>query len=590
MNGKLCLVCCGDAGPEAEAIVAGENWPDVVVAALSSPCGSSASWEEVRPLIPADCTQLVLFSRSCMQGSNGPPEGFPSVRWLEEECPFRLDDSVPLPRVDQARLLLGRGVAEWRLDEERRAAQLRDQNHLRERADQLAAMDFLRRLALLKDESDTIHAIEEMFLMLFAPEEFRYVRYLDGSIERLDDLSPDLLRQVRSLNGKQDWAWTESGRGFLLRLTWGEEFLGIVFADRFAFPEYRDRYLDLALSIVGVCSLAIENARIFRKIKEAEEVFRKSEERLKIAQAIARLGHWEWDILSGEMRWSDETFRLLGYEPGSFPPERETFFSLIHPDDRERVAEQIELATQEKGEFDVEYRVLLPDGGARIVHGMGKVLLVGSDRQPQMIAAIREVTPPRPVELLGVIQDITDRKELERKLAEEARTDSLTGCFNRRHFTNLARQELARVRRYGGEVSALMLDLDHFKAVNDLHGHQVGDLMLQRFVQVCRSMLREEDVIGRLGGEEFAILLPETDREQAREVAERVRRAVAAAEVIVENATAPLRFTASIGVAALLPEESTVDQLIGRADQALYEAKNAGRNRVVAAGPVCEKE
>jgi diguanylate cyclase (GGDEF)-like protein len=265
-------------------------------------------------------------------------------------------------------------------------------------------------------------------------------------------------------------------------------------------------------------------------------------------------------------------------------PSRDTFFQVIHPDDRARVASHIEQATREGGAFDIEYRIVMPDGTARIVHGMGEVTLVGVHQQPRMIGSLRDVTGQELMEVLGVIQDITERKELELRLAQEAHTDALTGCANRRYFHKAADAELARVRRYGGELAAFMIDLDHFKSVNDGYGHHVGDLVLQKLVQVCRDTLREEDVIGRLGGEEFGVLLPQTGRKTALEVAERLCRAVAAAEVPLDE-QAPVRFTISVGVTTLAPEDPGMDMVLDRADKALYEAKTAGRNRVaIAAG------
>jgi diguanylate cyclase (GGDEF)-like protein len=127
-----------------------------------------------------------------------------------------------------------------------------------------------------------------------------------------------------------------------------------------------------------------------------------------------------------------------------------------------------------------------------------------------------------------------------------------------------------------------MLDIDHFKKINDTYGHKCGDLVLKKLAATCQQVLREVDIIGRIGGEEFAILLPETDKEQAIEVAERLREAIGNAEVAIENGR-PVRFTASIGVTSLTGEDKNMDVLLNIADKALYQAKNAGRNKVVAA-------
>lgn len=342
MTAKLCILCCQNFRPEIEAAVAAENWQDVDVAAFPVRCGRPpVNWDELRPLVTRNHTQVLILGRACLQGLSTPPEGWPPVRQApQQECfhlvagatlvaeaiarggylitPAWLDDwrgnmrrqgfdeqgaagffrdfarelvlldtgvvpdvstklaelatvvDLPATRtavgIDYTRLLLARLVAEWHLDDKIRE---REHGHARERADYMSAMDFLGRLALLKDETETVAAIEELFRMLFAPEEFHYIRIDNGIMACDDALSPDLSRQARTLAG--DWAWTESGSGFLLRVDMAGNPLGIIVVDHFAFPDSRDRYLNLALSIAGVCGLAIENARTYRRIKEVDE-------------------------------------------------------------------------------------------------------------------------------------------------------------------------------------------------------------------------------------------------------------------------------------------------------------------------------
>ncbi len=177
------------------------------------------------------------------------------------------------------------------------------------------------------------------------------------------------------------------------------------------------------------------------------------------------------------------------------------------------------------------------------------------------------------------------RKRLEEELRRQAHTDPLTGVANRRQFLDQAAKELTRQNRYGRPVSLLMLDVDRFKAVNDTYGHAAGDTVLARLAAVCREELRESDLVGRLGGEEFAVLLPETDAPGARDVAERLRLSIAACET--PTAEGVIRFTVSIGVAAHRAEE-TLQNTMARADAALYDAKRAGRDRVVVAAPGAE--
>ena len=169
-----------------------------------------------------------------------------------------------------------------------------------------------------------------------------------------------------------------------------------------------------------------------------------------------------------------------------------------------------------------------------------------------------------------------DNARLFSEVQQLATTDSLTGIFNRRHFFALARGEVERSRRYQYPLSLIMLDIDHFKQVNDTYGHATGDMILQQIAQRCRKNLRETDIFGRYGGEEFVVLLPLTDLENARLVAERLR--LEAAEVGREANVEGV--TISLGVAAMSGSGEDPESLLGKADQALYAAKQAGRNRV----------
>ncbi|MBK3736610.1 PAS domain S-box-containing protein/diguanylate cyclase (GGDEF)-like protein [Azospirillum brasilense] len=180
-----------------------------------------------------------------------------------------------------------------------------------------------------------------------------------------------------------------------------------------------------------------------------------------------------------------------------------------------------------------------------------------------------------------LINDVTALKESEERLRRLSITDPLTGVSNRRHFVEAAEQELTRARRHGRPVTLLMLDLDHFKSINDTHGHAVGDEALRTFTAAGRALLRENDLLGRTGGEEFAILLPDTDVAGARMVAERIRRRTA--ELAVPSGDQAVRFTVSIGVACCAAGTRDVDAMLSSADEALYRAKAAGRNRVVCA-------
>lgn len=174
--------------------------------------------------------------------------------------------------------------------------------------------------------------------------------------------------------------------------------------------------------------------------------------------------------------------------------------------------------------------------------------------------------------------EITKRKEMETHLLRLATTDPLTGLNNRRSFEELAEREFKRAKRYGNPLAALMLDIDWFKQVNDTHGHAAGDEVLKAVARVITDTLRETDLAGRMGGEEFAALLPETDARGAHEVAERLRHTLA--ETGATTGGTQLHVTASIGLAQRNEADKDLAGLLKRADEALYRAKQSGRNRV----------
>jgi len=175
--------------------------------------------------------------------------------------------------------------------------------------------------------------------------------------------------------------------------------------------------------------------------------------------------------------------------------------------------------------------------------------------------------------------EIKERTLLEQRLRELARTDSLTGVMNRRHFMEVAEREVSRSRRYAKPLSVLMMDLDFFKNINDRYGHAAGDQVLVAFVRECQRLLRDEDSLARMGGEEFAILLPETGLEQALIVAEKLRKAIEF-NPVERRGEASIPLTVSVGCSELNEESHDIEMMLSKADQALYRAKKLGRNRV----------
>jgi diguanylate cyclase (GGDEF)-like protein/PAS domain S-box-containing protein len=291
-------------------------------------------------------------------------------------------------------------------------------------------------------------------------------------------------------------------------------------------------------------------------LERSEKLFRSTYDSAAIGMALLNLG-------GRFIKANQALCNIVGYTEEELC--QKTFAEITHPDDLEANRSLMrELVAGACVNYQMEKRYFHKDG--RIIW----ILLTGSATHDSRNEVLYFVVQ---------IQDINEQKALQEKLKTQAFQDYLTGLPNRRHFMEQAAIELARVARYGGELSLLMVDVDNFKKVNDTYGHQTGDRVLQKLGEVSKAILRDVDLIGRIGGEEFAILLPETDGEKAREVAERLRVAIAHESLILEMGV-PLQFTVSIGVATIADHAINLDTFLARADTALYHAKTTGRNKI----------
>ncbi|WP_448145238.1 sensor domain-containing diguanylate cyclase [Pseudomonas silesiensis] len=255
---------------------------------------------------------------------------------------------------------------------------------------------------------------------------------------------------------------------------------------------------------------------------------------------------------------SDGIREIYELEPEVLLLNAEAMFTRIHPQDTTRIRASIRASADNLSPWREEYRVQLPMRGLRWVRG----------------EATPEELPGGGVLWHGYISDITDLKRVEEELRALSVTDSLTGIHNRRYFQERLTTEMARVERGGGELSVIMLDIDHFKRINDHHGHAVGDRVLQAVCERIGHRLRRSDVFCRLGGEEFMVLCPDIDGKQAH---------VLALELWQGLRNSPIDevgiVTASFGIASWRVGEGA-DGLLLRADSGVYAAKQAGRDRV----------
>ena len=193
-------------------------------------------------------------------------------------------------------------------------------------------------------------------------------------------------------------------------------------------------------------------------------------------------------------------------------------------------------------------------------------------------AYIRLNSDGEPIGVEGVARNMTEQKLLEDKLKKFAQIDDLTKVYNRRYFLQLCNKQLNISKRYNHSASVLMIDLDAFKKINDTYGHQYGDETLRHFAETCELHLRDSDIFGRLGGEEFAVFLPETGLEDARNLAERLRLEVK--NSVLELGEKRISFSISIGVSMMnIDQDVTIERLLNQADQAMYRAKQE-RNSV----------
>lgn len=220
----------------------------------------------------------------------------------------------------------------------------------------------------------------------------------------------------------------------------------------------------------------------------------------------------------------------------------------------------------------------LLDAANEVGENRGEVFF-GSLCYDVRLTALRSAGSPVSGKLM-VWRDVSEHKKLESELHRLAVTDELTGLYNRRHFLARGEEDIELARRYDRPLSLMMVDVDHFKDVNDRYGHEVGDRALVMLAGVLSSKLRNVDCVGRIGGEEFALLMPETTGDAACEVACRLIKKVAETCMTLPDGD-KLILTISIGIATLKADETSMAMLLRRADAALYEAKNQGRNRIV---------
>jgi diguanylate cyclase (GGDEF)-like protein/PAS domain S-box-containing protein len=329
---------------------------------------------------------------------------------------------------------------------------------------------------------------------------------------------------------------------------------------------------------VPLGGLLMEYERAFKARVQADAALRESEERFELAVQGTCDGLWDWNLVTDEVWYAARFKELLGYEDDEFPDVLDSLHSHLHPDDYHWTLKAVDDHLHRGEPFDVEYRLRTKDGEYRWFRA--RAIAVRNDEG-------------RPVRMAGSIRDITDRKEaidqleaVSKRLAQfstqvavDARIDPLTKVLNRGSWEEGISIEDERSQRHGHIYSVMIIDIDHFKEFNDTAGHGAGDDCLRAVVDcVCRTC-RLTDVVGRYGGDEFVVLLPETDLPSGRRAAERVLETIRARTIRHEGLGAGASVTVSIGVAQG-PSPDGWRAVLEQADQALYRAKADGKDRI----------
>ncbi|MCW5942444.1 MAG: diguanylate cyclase [Fimbriimonadaceae bacterium] len=308
--------------------------------------------------------------------------------------------------------------------------------------------------------------------------------------------------------------------------------------------------------------LARLNATLEERIADRTHALAQSERRFRdVSEAVGEF-IWETDARGVFVYLSGRVRDVLRYGPEDLLGR--SLFSLMTEDVRAQSAGLMDANESPDGFRGAEIEALDRRGGVVVLQVSGIPIY----EETGALAGWR-----------GAALDVTERKRAEARLHELAQTDPLTGLANRRSFLDMVNEVIARCRREDRPAAMLLLDIDHFKRVNDTYGHEAGDAVIEAVAASLKRLLRDEDVVARYGGEEFALFLPNTAKATAYRIGERVRRSLA--EETIEFGAEPLTITASIGLSAAEADDLDARRLLREADQALYAAKRGGRNQTV---------
>lgn len=302
-----------------------------------------------------------------------------------------------------------------------------------------------------------------------------------------------------------------------------------------------------------------------KQLFKTDKAMVETKQRLQDVITGAELGYWDWNYQTGAYEVNDRWLEILGLTREDINNDVSDWGSRIHPDDRECIMATVEKSIKTNMPYVGDFRMKHRDGHWVWIQGSGS--LIKSDK------LIDE-----PLRLCGIHQDISYRKQMEQELEFRARHDYLTGLYNRIELEKECQEEMKRAQRYRRTLSIFLLDIDHFKQINDTYGHLSGDQVLKQFAAFLQQTVRATDYVARYGGEEFVVILPETSLKKAEELAERLRMQTEELNIALKQTT--LKITISIGISSYPEHGKSYEQLLEAADSAMYQAKMNGRNCV----------
>jgi diguanylate cyclase (GGDEF)-like protein len=509
-------------------------------------------------------------------------------------------DRMPIG-LDFMKMILSAIIMEW----QHKSALTQIKKMMRESnqisADYAMAMDLLMNLTQIHNESDAIAEIVDLFTMLFSADRVIYLPVKEGMLIQRGDHSLQLeeFEAIQTWSRELDSPILEAKFGFSLKMQYYHEMIGVLIIEDLKLPEYKQRYMNLAVSIAQLCGLAISNARMYHQLATTEqkalyergvsETFRKllsdlvSQQDLDdvlnqtlisltklvpIHSAIIYLKHKDqYQYRSGIQ--IDNKKRITQYDP---PMDQRTLpiSEYLTPIDISLVdLAPISNSHPLSPSFQSEWK-LFPLS----IRGKQLGFLAITTNIPIVLNEQRDLIQMFANEVTIAIENA----RLFEEIKDMAIKDGLTDIYNRRHFYDLAKIEFARAKRYRTPLSILMLDIDHFKAVNDQYGHPFGDLVLKQVAKLCLDSIREMDIFGRYGGEEFVFALPGADQSEAEIIAERIRATIS--DFNFHDKTFQINITVSIGIGSLDESMNSFEDLLQSSDKVLYLAKQSGRNCV----------